>query len=412
MIRVLACWLCLTAAAVAADDYVPQPGEFPPPDAGHYFAGELVAVDHVNRRGAIRLVGDNTSDRYHRAPSHRFALLPYGTVRYHGAAAELRDLPIGTLLHGYFVLPPEGDTTIAPPDKSVQKYVPEYTHALSLEDDFSFYQRQKQHWQVQAISLTYESSSEGDWRQMPIYAGSVRAKLIGEGNADGGEREFTIDRSTRLWQGRQQVAWEDLATADAWTTDNNVRRYEPKDLAVQMNFTWAPDWQNGQLHVTDLWLDDESRQLAAETQRQVHLRHMRHRWLPGWVDHVEHQSQGEGIVTFTLFAGLDESLYDAVREQGERHGGGAIACGEWTLRTWWQEHDNKGGQLVDVQDLPDPPTGSSGVQVRIQIRELLEGFRPGRIVRFRLSGFPNVKLPPEERVKGMTERIPPPYTTP
>src|SRR5687768_505761 len=91
-------------------DFVPKPGEFPPAGVtGVFLVGELVSVDHVNRRGALRFVGNNMADRYN-APSHEFALLPYGTVRYHGAPAELRDVPIGTLLHGYFVLPPEGKT--------------------------------------------------------------------------------------------------------------------------------------------------------------------------------------------------------------------------------------------------------------------------------------------------------------
>ena len=51
-----------------------------------------------------------------------------------------------------------------------------------------------------------------------------------------------------------------------------------------------------------------------------------------------------------------------------------------------------------------PQPGSSGLQLRVQLSELLEGFRPGRIVRFRPSGFPNVKLPPEERVNNFDDR--------
>ena len=30
---------------------------------------------------------------------HPFAMLPYGIVRYHGAPADLRDIPLGTVLH-------------------------------------------------------------------------------------------------------------------------------------------------------------------------------------------------------------------------------------------------------------------------------------------------------------------------
>jgi hypothetical protein len=40
----------------------------------------------------------------------------------------------------------------------------------------------------------------------------------------------------------------------------------------------------------------------------------------------------------------------------------------------------------------------------VQLNELLEGFRPGRIVRYRPNGFPSVKLPPEERVKSLDDR--------
>src|SRR5262245_58695035 len=100
------CLLRSVGVAQDAKEYVPKLGEFPPPNVGHYFVGEFVSVDHVNRRGAIRLVGDRDEGKYHVAPSHRFSLLPYGTVRYHGAPAELRDVPLGTVLHGYFVLPP------------------------------------------------------------------------------------------------------------------------------------------------------------------------------------------------------------------------------------------------------------------------------------------------------------------
>ncbi len=124
----------------AADgEYLPKLGEFPPPGAGVFLAGELISVDHVNRRGALRLIGDTDDGHYHSAPPHRFALLPYGTVRYHGAPAELRDIPIGTVLYGYFLLPPEGDTALPPAPKGFDGH----THAISLEDGFSFYQRQK-----------------------------------------------------------------------------------------------------------------------------------------------------------------------------------------------------------------------------------------------------------------------------
>ena len=366
------------ASLHAADpDYVPKPGEFAPRGAGHYLAGELVSVDHVNRRGALRFVGDNDDSRYHSAPSHRFAMLPYGTLRYHGAPAELRDIPIGTVLHGYFVLPPAGDTSVPPPDKNAGKYVSQYTHALTLEDDFSFYQRLGRAWRITAVD-----AAKSQLKVRPT--GQPTDTQVGLA----GEQTFEIDPSTRVWKGRQIAELKDLAA----------------EQAVQLNLTWAPDWKNGQFHVADVWIDEESRSIATEAQRQLHIRHQRHRWLAGWVDHVEHQPGGKGIVTVTLFGGMDPTLYDLARAQAKPGGGASIAAAEWTLRSWWQEHDNKNGPVLDFKDIPDPPPGSSGLRLRVRIHELLEGFRPGRIVRFRPNGFPNVKLPPEERVQNLEDR--------
>ena len=70
-----------------------------------------------------------------------------------------------------------------------------------------------------------------------------------------------------------------------------------------------------------------------------------------------------------------------------------------TLRTYWRDHDHKGGTIIDLKNVNDPPMGSSGIQLRIQLKELLEGFRRHRIVRVDLQHWPRVKLPPEERLR-------------
>jgi len=370
----------MAAGFAAAQDgnntsYVPKAGQFPPAGAGVYLSGELVYVDHVNRRGAMRLAGDGDEGRYHSAPSHRFALLPYGTIRYHGAPAELRDIPLGTVLHGRFTLPPEGDTTIAPPPPGNEKYVSKHTHALFLEDDFSFYQRQGQAWKIVS----------SDWKK-----GHIKVVSTGPAATDGltGARTFEVDQSTRVWKGREAAMQDQVAV----------------DQVVQLNLSWSPDWQNGAYFITDIWLDDASRTLTAEHQRQVHIRHQRHRGLPGWIDHVEHQAGGKGIVTVTLFSGMDTSLYDVLRLHTKNKNHAQLGAAEWTLRTWWHNHDNKGGPVLELKELPTPPQGSSGIQLRVQIGELLEGYRPGRIVRVWSGGFGIVRLPPEERIKSMEEK--------
>ncbi len=72
------------------------------------YRGELVFVDHVNRRGSLRLHVDG---HFHEGKLHHFAMLPYGMIRYRGAPAELRDIPIGTVLYGRFYLPPDPKTS-------------------------------------------------------------------------------------------------------------------------------------------------------------------------------------------------------------------------------------------------------------------------------------------------------------
>ena len=251
--------------------------------------------------------------------------------------------------------------------------MPKYNHAITLEDDFSFYQRRGQAWKIAAVDLT---------------KGQLKAVRTGPATAGGlsGEKTFEMDRSTRIWKGCEIAALEDLAA----------------EQTVQVNLTWAPDWQNGQFQLADVWIDEASRTIAAERQRQIHIHFQRHHWLAGWVDHVEHQPGGKGIVTVTLFGGMDATLYNEVRKPKSY---AAIAAAEPTLRTWWQNHDCKSGPVLDFTWTPQSPTRQQRpATLRIHLNELLEGYRPGRIVRLRPNTFPNVKLPAEERVKDMDDR--------
>ena len=77
----------------------------------HSYRGELVFVDHANRRGSIRV--ESTGIFRFSAP-RPFAMLPYGIVRYHGAPADLRDIPLGTMLHVRAFLPPDPKTSSVP----------------------------------------------------------------------------------------------------------------------------------------------------------------------------------------------------------------------------------------------------------------------------------------------------------
>ena len=55
-------FVSLYAVPLLAEDYVPQPGQFPPPGTSTYLAGELVLIDAANRRGGLRLDGNEPHD--------------------------------------------------------------------------------------------------------------------------------------------------------------------------------------------------------------------------------------------------------------------------------------------------------------------------------------------------------------
>jgi len=122
-------------------------------------------------------------------------------------------------------------------------------------------------------------------------------------------------------------------------------------------------------------------------------------WPAAWIDHVEHQPGGSGIVTLTLFGGIDKAVEEALRWMVGRNVPVFLAAADAKLKTWWQDHDKAGGPVLEIRDIPDPPLGHSGLQIRVQIGgPLLEGFRPGRFVRVKPHVYwPNGVTPPGER---------------
>ena len=76
----LLCLLLSMGHVTAADDapFRPEPGKFPPIEKAKSYRGELVFVDHVNRRGSLRLHVDG---HYHEGRLHHFAMLPFGMIR-------------------------------------------------------------------------------------------------------------------------------------------------------------------------------------------------------------------------------------------------------------------------------------------------------------------------------------------
>ena len=339
----------------------PQAGVFPSKESGIHVHGDLVISDSVNRRGALR--------EKRSTPRHYFAMLPYGMVWYHGAPADIRDLPPDIHMHGRFLLPIEGEEkTIPLTDKLIKDHENHrYNHAILLEDDVSFYSRQGRSWKV----LGFEQGG-GPAPRLKLSVEPVGPEIEGGINK---AALFDIDDSTRIWQKRQLVSREAI---------------RPGQL-VQVNLTWGPF---DSLATTDVWLDEDSLEASREIQRNRHLKLIRSRFLPGWVDAVKNYDSGGGEVTVTFFGGMDSSLYSDIRKSQKVK----ICNAENTLRTWnyHQEHASH-ATIIEKKDIKNPPLGSSDLQVKLKVVRMVDGFRPGRIVRVK-GPWTYVLLPWDEHI--------------
>lgn len=396
-----------------AAPYRPEPGGFPAVDKAHCYGGELVFVDHSNRRGSIRVQG---SGMFFRNDPHPFALLPCGVVRHHDAPADLRDIPLGTFLHVKAFLPPDPKISAVPvlpvANKSVDAnhnrgtgIFPAENHVLLLEDEPSHCRREGKVWKLDELEIRN-------------HAGTLIARREPrQGNAGAAPAEtFTFDAATRVWRGRERLTIEDLVSDGVWPAEGK------KPLGGQpvfLGISWKPTPEGifTRFHVTDIWLDDAALDRAARSQAEVHKAFIRSRWMPARVDAVEYGTFGRAIVTVTLFGGMDASLYSDF----QKGAAGRINAVENTLRhthgAYGPAHMSSNGTIVDVVTAPgEPPLGSSGIQVRLETDLVIEGIRPGRIVRIQPASWPLVNLPREEYIEGgsgkLEERFPSPAIFP
>ena len=401
-------------AAIAADEpFRPEPGKFPPLEKACAYRGELVFVDHANRRGSIRVQGSGV---FFRNDPHPFAMLPYGIVRYHGAPADLSDIPLGTVLYVEAFLPPDPKTSAVPvlgvnnksPDGNHYQsasVTPAENHILLLEDEPSHCQREHKVWKLKEVDLENDAG---------MIIASCEPKQGGDSKAI--EEKMTFDAATRIWRGRECLGIEDLIAEGAWPASGK------KSLggqSVQLGITWkpTPDGIFTRFHISDIWLDDAAMQRAAHNQTEVHKAFIRSRWMAARVDAVEYGKFGRATVTATLFGGMDASLYADFKkgvpammnavENTLKHTQGAYGPGHMASR----------GSILDVVKTPgEVPLGSSGIQIRFETDLIIEGIRPGRTVRVRPGNWPLVDVPREEYLNdgsaSIEERFPTPAIFP
>lgn len=383
--------------------YRPEAGKFPELSKAHTYRGELVFVDHVNRRGSLRVLGVGV---FRRNDPHPFALLPYGMVRYHGAPAELRDIPLGTILHVTAYLPPDPKLSSVPvlpvdsKDRDANHYrgigvFPAENHVLLLEDEPSYCLRMGLSWKLKGADLEKPAT--------PILA-TLEPKQGSDTKS--AEQKLTFDNATRVWRGREALSVADLIAEGKKSLDGQ---------SVRLGLTWnpCPDGILLRLHISDIWLDDAALQRAAQNQTETHKAFIRSRWMPAHVDNVDYGKFGRAKVTVTLFGGMDPALYADFQKDGQA----LINAAENTLKHagghYGPAHMASKGPIVNVSKLPgSAPMGSSGIQVMMETDLIIEGIRPGKVVRIRAAIWPAVDLPREEYLGDGEFRIEDRFPTP
>ena len=375
--------------------YRPEPGKFPALENAHSYRGVLAFVDHANRRGSLRV---ETPGEFFRNAPHPFAMLPYGIVRYHGAPADLRDISLNTVMHVRAFLPPDPKISSVPVLQKGNPERPAENHVLLLEDDPSFYLREGMIWNLKEVEV---QTNQG------LIAATREPKAGGDGKAN--VEKLTFNAATRFWRGRECLSVDDLITEGIWPASGKKAL---GDQAVLLGLTWQPT-PNGvflRYHVSDIWLDEAAMGRATRNQTETHKALIRSRWMPAWVDAVEYGKFGRAKVTATLFGGMDNSLYSDFKAGSAAQMNSVENTLKHTHGDYSPAHMASGGAILEVTSLPgDAPVGSSGIQIRFETDQIIEGIRPGRVVRVRPTSWPLLNLSREEYLReSLEERFPSP----
>jgi hypothetical protein len=279
---------------------------------------------------------------------------------------------------------------------------PAENHVILIEDDPSRCLREGMTWKLKEVEL---QNNEG----------TITASL--ESRTGGGsEEKMTFNAATRIWRGRECLSVPELVAEGIWPAQG---KKSLEGQAVLLGIVWRPTPGGvfNRFHIADIWLDELAAKRAAQQQTEVHRAFIRGRWMPAWVDNVEYGKFGRATITATLFGGMDPALYADFAKGGS----GMMGAAENTLKhaagAYGPAHMAVRGPIVDVIKLSgDIPAGSSGIQVKLETDLVIEGLRPGRVVRVRPSSWPQVDLPREEYLNegsvNLEERFPSPAIFP
>ncbi|SMP72309.1 hypothetical protein SAMN06265222_11549 [Neorhodopirellula lusitana] len=421
----LSCFITSAVAVGESRGSVATPDRFPAAGTSYPIAGELVMVDHVNRTGILRCDRLDTRNKYHQDLPLAFGMLPYGTLYYHGAPATLSDILLGTHLHGWFHFGPAGDFEVdlletdyaatvknQPNDRSPDSPL---SQTLRLEDDFTFYQRQRSGWEIVSID---DNKKQLVAERVDLDVGAALTELTGYPTVKGltGKQTFDYTEATRVWQANQVAELSDVAVGQV----------------ILFNMTWATMYGPGRL--TDIWLDADSRALATERQFRSFEQQMFDRGFPGMVTKIDYLDQGAGIVDIEFYSGFEPRHHEFfpinksarllvaesnLRTHDAHNDGKQVQVTEWIDVSQAEsqsepQSQSKLASQIKPQSQPKPEfqltpesqltpggqvlPGSSGHGIRIRMPELLEGVRPGRTIRVQAGTWTRRGLPREEKI--------------
>ncbi len=314
--------------------YAPKALEFPPHHSDRRISGELVSADFIHRTGQFR--ASKTGELMD------FTMPPYGAVNYLNAEADLRDVPMGTFFLFFLNQDAHGN----------------FTRLATMQDQYSMDAGHSFSYRLDEAKL-----AEG---RLLTTKHSIPKK-----QDDLGKKELLVTKDTRVWRGMGgtaelvQVKLDDLKAGDE----------------LLFNITGKTATSPGMC--TDIWAGTETHTLATEVQRKKFMEFTKRRGLPGWVDRTEGNR-----ITVTLFSGDPKSFAKTWMSDFGAGKEAAICVANDELRTWNPVTDKEKATQIEVRKLPIDSYGCSGVQLVLEVKYMLEGFRKGRCVRVYGNGWP------------------------
>ena len=113
---------------------------------------------------------------------------------------------------------------------------------------------------------------------------------------------------------------------------------------------------------------------------------------------------------------MDDSLYADFKQGNPALMNAVENTLKHTHGAYGPAHMASRGNILDVAKTEgEVPLGSSGIQIRFETDLIIEGIRPGRVVRVRPASWPQVDVPREEYLNdgsNMEERFPTPAIFP